>query len=159
MIAVEIIVALLMLTGVVGALVPFIPGTPLIFIGAAVHAVATEFTPVGAGRLAILGVLAVAGWAIEHLAGALGARRVGGSRPAVVGAILGTVVGLAAAPLGLVLGPIVGAILGELASGRDPAGSVRTGSGTAIGVVLGDAAHFAVARTMVALFAWWVWRG
>jgi len=157
--AVGVIVAVLMLAGLAGSVVPLIPGTPLVFIGALVYAIATDFTPVGAGRLAILAVLAVAGWALEHVAGALGARRAGGGRAAVVGAVLGAVVGLAAAPLGLLIGPIAGAIAGELLSGRDPAGSVRTGIGTALGVLGGVVAHFAFALTMVALFVWWVWRG
>jgi hypothetical protein len=154
-----VIVGLLMLAGVVGAVVPLIPGTPLVFAGALVYAIATDFNPIGFGRLAILAVFGIAGWALEHVAGALGARRAGGSRAAVVGAILGALVGLAFAPLGLLLGPIAGAIGGELLSGRDPAGSVRTGIATAIGVALGVAAHFASALTMVALFVWWVWRG
>ena len=159
MIAVQLIVGLLMLAGLIGALVPFLPGTPLIFAGALLYAIATDFTAVGAGRLAILAVLAVAGWAVEHAAGALGARRAGGSGAAVLGAMLGALAGLAAAPLGLLLGPIAGAIAGEMLAGRDPAGSVRTGLGTALGVLAGIAMHFAIALAMVALFAWWVWRG
>jgi uncharacterized protein YqgC (DUF456 family) len=159
MTAVGVVVAVLMVAGLIGAVVPLIPGTPLVVLGAVIYAIATDFTPVGAGRLAILAVLGAAGWALEHLAGALGARRAGGGRAAVIGAVLGAVVGLAFAPIGLLLGPIAGAIAGELVSGRDPAGSVRTGLGTAVGVVLGVAAHFAFALTMVALFVWWVWRG
>ena len=159
MTAVGVIVGVLMVAGLVGAVVPMLPGTPLIMVGAVVYAVATDFTSVGAGRLAILAVLGLAGWAIEHLAGALGARRAGGGRGAVVGALVGAVIGLAFAPLGLLLGPIAGAIAGELVSGRDPVGSVRTGVGTAIGVVVGIVAHVAFAVTMVALFVWWVWRG
>jgi uncharacterized protein YqgC (DUF456 family) len=157
--AVGVIVGVLMVAGLIGAVVPMLPGTPLIMVGAVVYAVATDFSPVGGGRLAILAVLGLAGWAIEHLAGILGARRAGGGRAAVVGALVGAVIGLAFAPLGLLLGPIVGAIAGELLSGRDPAGSVRTGIGTAIGVVVGIVAHVAFAVTMVALFVWWVWRG
>jgi uncharacterized protein YqgC (DUF456 family) len=156
---VGVIVALLMLAGLAGAVVPMLPGTPLVFAGALLYAIASDFTPVGAGRLAILAALGIAGWALEHVAGALGARRAGGSRAAVVGALVGAVVGLAFAPIGLLLGPIAGAIGGELLSGRDPAGSVRTGIGTALGVLGGVVAHFAFALTMVALFVWWVWRG
>jgi len=157
--AVGVVVAVLMLAGLVGAVVPLLPGTPLVFAGALVYAVATDFAPVGAGRLVILALLAIAGWALEHVAGALGARRAGGSRAAVVGALLGALVGLAFAPLGLLLGPLAGAILGELISGRDPSGSVRTGIGTALGMLCGVVAHFAFALTMMALFVWWVWRG
>jgi uncharacterized protein YqgC (DUF456 family) len=159
MTALGVIVAVLMLAGLVGAVVPLLPGTPLVFAGALVYAIATDFEPVGAGRLAVLAVLAVAGWALEHIAGALGARRAGGGRAAVVGALVGAVIGLAFAPLGLLLGPIAGAIAGELLTGRDPAGSVRTGIGTALGVLSGVVAHFAFALTMVLLFVWWVWRG
>lgn len=159
MTAVGVIVGVLMVAGLIGAVVPMLPGTPLIVVGAVVYAVATEFTPIGAGRLAILAILGLAGWAIEHVAGALGARRAGGGRAAVVGALVGAVIGLPFAPLGLLLGPIAGAIAGELVSGRDPLDSVRTGVGTALGVVVGVAAHVAFAVTMVALFLWWVWRG
>jgi uncharacterized protein YqgC (DUF456 family) len=153
---VGVVVALLMVVGLVGSIVPFLPGTPLIFAGALLYAIATDFTPVGAGRLAILAALAAAGWAAEHVAGALGARRAGGSRWAVIGALLGAVVGLAAAPLGLLLGPIIGAVAGELLRGRGAAESVRAGVGTAIGVVLGVVAHVAAAVAMVGLFLWWV---
>ena len=159
MTAVGVIVGVLMVAGLVGAVVPMLPGTPLVMVGAVVYAVATNFAPVGGGRLAILAALGLAGWAMEHLAGALGARRAGGSRAAVIGALVGALVGLAFAPLGLLLGPIGGAIAGELLSGRDPGGSVRTGVGAAIGVVVGVVAHLAFAVAMVALFVWWVWRG
>jgi uncharacterized protein len=143
---IDVLVGLLMVAGLIGAVVPLVPGTPLIFAGAVVYAVAHDFTPIGAGRLAILAALALAGWATEH-----------GADDG--GAVLGTLVGLAFAPLGLLLGPIAGAIAGELLAGRDPAGSVRTGIGTALGVVAGVAAHLAFAVTMVALFVWWVWSG
>jgi uncharacterized protein YqgC (DUF456 family) len=156
---VNIVVALLMLAGVVGSIVPFVPGAPLIFAGALLHAVATDFNPIGAGRLAILAALGVLGWALEHVAGAVGARRAGASRAAVVGAMIGMVVGVMVAPIGLLLGPILGAIAGELLSGRAPEASVRAGIGAAVGALTGVVAHFAMALVMVALFVWWLWRG
>jgi uncharacterized protein YqgC (DUF456 family) len=36
---------------------------------------------------------------------------------------------------------------------------VRAGFGTLVGLVVGAVAHVAVAATMIALFAWWVWHG
>jgi uncharacterized protein len=154
---VNVVVAILMVAGLVGAVVPFVPGAPLIFAGALLYALSTDFTPVGAGRLAILAVLGVLAWALEHLAGVVGARRAGGGRAAVVGAMIGMVVGVMVAPIGLLLGPIVGAVAGELLTGRDPKASVRTGIGTALGVLTGKVAHFTLALVMTALFVWWVW--
>jgi uncharacterized protein YqgC (DUF456 family) len=153
------VVAILMLLGIVGAVLPILPGAPLILAGALVHAIATGFTPIGPGRLAILAVLGALAWALEHLASIIGVRRAGGGRAAVAGAVVGLLVGFAVAPIGLLLGPILGAIAGELLSGRPPRESVRAGIGAALGVLTGVVAHFVLALAMVAFFVWWVWQG
>jgi hypothetical protein len=156
---VDVAVALLMLVGLAGAVVPVLPGTPLILAGALLHALATDFTPIGYGRLGILAALAVIGAGLGHVASAAGVRRAGGSGWAMAGAVVGALLGLAAAPLGLLLGPLLGAVAGEILRTRRLRGSVRAGLGAVTGMVVGAAAQVAVALVMVALFAWWVWRG
>ena len=156
---VTVVVALLMLAGLAGAVLPVLPGTPLIVAGALLHAVATDFTPIGPGRLAILAALAVVGAGLGQAAAAVGVRRAGGSHWAVAGALAGAVLGLFAAPVGLLLGPLLGAIAGEVLRTRRLRGSVRAGLGALVGMVLGAVAHVAVAFVMVALFAWWVRQG
>ncbi|HXG16364.1 MAG TPA: DUF456 domain-containing protein [Calidithermus sp.] len=156
---VGILTGLLFLIGLVGSLVPWIPGPLFILAGALLWAVATGFTVVGAGRLAILAALAGLTF-VSHLAtGALGAQRSGGSRWAVVGAVAGAVIGLSFGPLGLLAGPVVGAALAELLRSGDLEGSLRSGVGAFIGTLAGLLADFVIALAMVALFAWWVWRG
>jgi len=76
-----------------------------------------------------------------------------------VGALVGAVLGLAVPPVGLLLGPLLGAIAVELWRTHKLAESVRVGVGAVVGVLAGIVAHVALAFTMVALFAWWVWRG
>ena len=156
---VDVLVALLMLAGLAGTIVPALPGTPLIFGGALLHALATGFTPIGYGRLAVLGALAVVGAVAGHLSTVAGVRRAGGSGWAVAGALAGVVVGLFTAPLGLLVGPLLGAVAAEMLVTRRVQGSVRAGVGAALGVILGTAAQAAVAVVMIGLFAWWVWRG
>ena len=156
---VDIVVGLLMVAGLVGAVVPVLPGAPLIFAGALLHAFMTDFQTLGVGRLAILAVLALVASVLEHLAGALGARKFGGGRGAMLGAIIGVVVGLAWPPFGLIICPIAGAIIGELIRTRALAPSVRTGMGTALGMIAGVAMHLALGLVMIALFAWWSWGG
>src|SRR5262245_17146376 len=156
---VEIVVALLMLVGLVGSALPLVPGTPLILAGAVVYAFATDFTPIGVGRLVVLTMLAITAMALAHVASALGVRGAGGSRWAMVGALVGAIVGLAAPPLGLLFGPLLGAIAVELWRTHRLAESIRVGVGAVVGVLAGIVAHVAMAFTMVALFAWWVWRG
>lgn len=157
--AISILVGALMLVGIAGAVVPGIPGTPLILVAALIYAFATDWTPVGLGRLAVLAGLTVVAEAAGWLGVALGARRSGGSRWAVAGALAGALVGLAFAPVGLIVGPLAGAVLAEwLRTGRIR-GSVRSGVGAALGVLAGAALQAAVALIMVTLFCWWVWRG
>jgi uncharacterized protein YqgC (DUF456 family) len=159
MVWVEIVVALLMLAGLIGAALPLLPGTPLILAGALVYAIATDFTPVGVGRLVVLGVLAVVGFVLAHAASALGVRGAGGSRWSMVGALAGAILGLLVPPFGLLIGPLLGAIAVELWRTHRLVDSVRAGVGAVVGLVAGIVAHIALAFTMVALFAWWVWRG
>jgi uncharacterized protein len=152
-------VGLLMAAGLAGSILPFLPGPPLIVAGALVYAFATNWTPIGIGRLIILGVLAVLAYVLSHVAGALGAKRFGGSWWAVVGALVGAVVGVFFVPLGLLFGPVIGAIAGEFLCSGNLEGSTRSGIGALVGLAAGIVANLGLAIVMVALFLWWVWRG
>ena len=153
------LVAVLLLVGIVGAVVPGIPGTPLILAAALIYAFATNWSPVGIPQLAILAALMALAEIAGYLSVALGARRGGGSRWAVAGALVGALAGLAFAPVGLLVGPLVGAIVGEMLRTRRLQESVTTGIGAAAGVIVGAVLQISLALVMVALFVWWVWRG
>ena len=154
-----VVVGLLLLLGLIGTVVPFLPGTPLIVAGALVYAVATDWTPIGFGRLAILAGLAALGYLLHYVAGALGTRRAGGSAWAVIGALAGGIIGLFFGLPGLLLGPPLGAIAGELVKTGDVRTSIRTGIAAFLGMVAGAVANFAIGVTMIGLFLWWAARG
>lgn len=158
-VALWLVVGAMLLLGLAGTIVPFLPGTPLIAAAALVHAIVTGGRPIGVGRLAILAALAVVGFVLGHVASALGARRAGGSAWAVGGALVGAVVGLFFGIPGLLLGPPLGAIGGELLRGAGAVRSMRTGVATFVGLLAGAVANFALGVTMIALFLWWVARG
>jgi uncharacterized protein YqgC (DUF456 family) len=157
--ALWLVVGTLLVLGLAGTVVPFLPGTPLIFLAALIHAVANDWTPIGGGRLTLLAVLTALGYVLHYVAGGLGARRAGGSRWAVAGALVGAVVGVFFGLPGLLLGPPLGAITGELLKSGDLRLSVRTGIAAAVGIVAGGVASFAIGVTMIGLFLWWVARG
>lgn len=152
------LVVFLMIGGLVGSLVPALPGSPLILAGALLYAVITDFDPITGLRLAILFGLAALAYALEYLSGALGAKKLGGSRWAMVGAFLGGLFGLFFGLPGLIVGPIVGAVAAELLYRRELGASLKTGVGTALGLLLGLVAKLSLAVTMVGLFAFWtIW--
>jgi uncharacterized protein len=150
-------VALLFLAGVVGSVVPWMPGPLLILAGALLWAIVTDFATVGLGRLAILAALALAAFLTKLAAGAVGARHHGGSRWGVAGAIIGALIGLFFGPLGLLVGPIVGAVLGEIARGATLESGIRSGVGALIGLLAGLVVDLAISLSMIAVFLWWVW--
>jgi hypothetical protein len=158
LLAVYVLVTALLIAGLAGSLLPFLPGTPLILAAALVHALATDFNPIGAGRLLVLAGLTALAYALDYIAGAVGAKKFGGSVWAVVGALVGAVVGLFFGPPGLLIGPVIGAVAGELLKSGEVEHSLKAGFGALVGMVVALLARFALAFTMVGLVLWWLWR-
>lgn len=107
---VYILVGLLLVLGLLRSVLPFLPGTLLILVGAVVFACATDFATLGPIQWLILAALTAIAYGVDYVAGALGVKRIGGSRWAMLGAALEAVVGTFFGPLGLILGPIIGAV-------------------------------------------------
>ena len=143
----------LVLGGLVGTVLPILPGAPLVFFGLWLLAWAGDYQRVGAPTLIAAAVLALLTVLIDFAASALGARRVGASRQAVSGALLGSVVGMFLGIPGLLLGPFVGAMVGELMAQRSVERAASVGIATWIGLVLGSAAKLSLCLAMVLLFA------
>lgn len=156
-IALVVIAAVLIAVGLVGAIVPALPGIPLIFGGIWLIAWADRYQHLGMWWLLGIAVIGTTGLVVDLLAGALGAKRVAASRKAVWGALLGTVIGLFFGIPGLLLGPFVGAVVGELAAGNSVLRSAHVGVGTWIGLLFGTLVKLVSSLMMVALAGagWW----
>lgn len=139
--------------GVFGTVFPALPGTPLIFLGALTLAWGYDFSILGVPSLIFLGVLAALGVAVDFIASSMGAKRVGASSLAVIGATLGSIFGLFFALPGIILGPFIGAFAGEIVAQSSLRHATKVGLGTWIGLLLGTAAKVAIALTMVGFIA------
>ena len=159
LVGVYIVVAVLLIAGLAGSLLPFLPGTPLILAAALLHALVTDFSPIGVGRLLMLAGLAALAYVLEYVAGAVGARKFGGSAWAVIGAVIGAIIGIFFGPPGLLVGPAIGAVTGELLKSGEVEHSLKAGFGVLVGMAVALLARFGLAFTMVGLFLWWLWRG
>src|SRR5690606_17082495 len=158
-----IFAAILVVVGLAGIILPALPGIPLIFAGMLLAAWTDGFDKVGPGLLVALGVLTLLSVAVDFWAAAVGAKRVGASRLAIIGAVAGTFAGLFFGPLGLFIGPFAGAVVGELLHGRrlDAGGmglATKVGFGTWLGIVFGIAVKLMLAFARLGLLAWgWWW--
>ena len=133
-------------------MLPALPGVPLVFGGLLVAAWADDFQRVGWVVLALLGLLTWPRLAIELLATALGAKRVGATKLAVIGAALGTLLGIFLGIPGLILGPFVGAVAGEMLSHGEWRKATQAGVATWIGLLFGTLAKLALVFTMLGIF-------
>jgi len=145
--------AVLILVGILGTVVPALPGVPLVFAGMLLAAWADHFQHVGTITLVVLGVLSLLALAIDFVAGLLGAKRVGASPHAIWGAVLGTIVGLFFGLPGLVFGPFLGAVAGELLVGSRLERAAHVGVGTWLGLLFGTLAKIALCFAMLGVFA------
>lgn len=148
----------LVVVGFAGAVLPAIPGPPLVFFGLVAGAAADGFDRVGWVTLPVLFLLTCLTFGVDIAATALGAQRAGASKLAVVGALLGSLVGLAFGLPGLLVGPFVGALAGEWYARRDLLQAGKVGFATWLGMFLAAVAKLAILLAMVGLFAlaWWL---
>ena len=146
----------LILTGLVFAMLPALPGIPLIFGGIWLVAAGDDYRHLGKWWLIAIAAIGCVGVAADLLAAALGAKRVKASKRAIWGAVIGTVVGLFFGIVGVLVGPFFGAVVGELASGSSVTRSADVGLGTWIGLIFGMLVKLIASFMMVAMLltAW-----
>lgn len=139
--------------GLLGTVVPVLPGAVIILAAALGHRLLLppEKT-VSWLVIALLGLLTAGSYAVEFGASYFGAKKFGATRWGSFGAIVGAVVGLFFGIPGLLLGPIVGVIAFEFIRGRQLVAAGKAGWGTLLGNIGGMILKLAIALAMIAIF-------
>lgn len=153
-----VLAVLLVVVGLVGVVIPALPGTVLIFAGLLLAAWSDGFSRVGVFTIVVLGFVTVATYFVDVAMMALGMQRLGATRRAAAGAAIGTLAGLFFGLPGLIVGPFAGAVLGELTNQRDWRRAGRAGVAAWIGFVIGTVVKIGLAFAMVGIFltAWFM---
>jgi uncharacterized protein YqgC (DUF456 family) len=138
--------------GVVGTVLPALPGVVLVFGGIVLAAWIDGFARISGWTVGVLAVLAAVGFAVDYVAGALSAQRAGATKLGLLGAALGTLAGVVTGLWGLVFMPLAGAAIGEFIAHRDALRAGRVGVATWIGMLAGAVAKLAIVFTMVGSF-------
>lgn len=148
-----ILTLLLMAVGLVGTLIPYVPGTAIIFAAAVLHClVMGEEQSVSYGLLGILLLLLIIAQVLDLVSSAIGAKFFGATRWGAIGCIIGAIVGLFFGLPGILLGPILGALIGELLGGKEILPSLRSAWGSLLGVAGGIGAKLVIGVIMIILF-------
>lgn len=117
-IIIVLLAIVLALSGIVGSIVPALPGPPLTLGGLVmVWLMAPE--EVTLTVVIVMTVLTILAQVIDYVAPMWMTKMGGGSKRAIWGSTLGTIAGLFFMPLGLIIGPLVGAFIGEMAESNE----------------------------------------
>ncbi|MEB3313642.1 MAG: DUF456 family protein [Cyanobacteriota bacterium] len=165
------LLVLLMAVGVVGAIIPTLPGITLVVGAMVVWGLVAGFGglqwALGVGVVALILSLL-----IDYLAGVLGAQRVGASGWGQAGAFIGMFLGLfgllpflpTGIPLlGILLGTVLGAFLGEFLHRRDlqlwprSQQSLKVGLAIVVGTLVGNVLQAILALVSVIVFVVTTW--
>jgi hypothetical protein len=142
---------MLMLFGIIGCLVPVLPGPPLSFLGLILlHA--TRFGQFTTPLLIIMAFLTVVVTVLDYFVPAWGTRKFGGSKYGTRGATIGLIIGLFLGPAGIIIGPLAGAIVGELIFKDNIRYALRAGFGSLLGFLTGIGLKLAVSFVMTFYF-------
>jgi uncharacterized protein YqgC (DUF456 family) len=139
--------------GLIGTIAPVLPGTTIILAAAVIHRIMLgPEKSIGWRTIAVLVLLTLVTYAIDILAGYLGAKYFGATKWATFGAIAGALIGLLFGILGLFVGPVVGAITGEFIAGKRMIDAGRAGWGSLLGNIGGMLAKLVIALAMITIF-------
>ena len=149
--------AVLVLLGLAGTVLPLLPGTLLVWAGLLLGAWIDDFTRVSEVTVVLLTLLAALAWALDFVAGLMGAKRAGASTQALVGAAVGTVVGIFMGLIGVLFMPLIGAGIGEYWAQKNQQRAAKVALATWLGLILGMVAKVVIAFVMVGIFLVALW--
>lgn len=151
---VGLVVAVVFFTiGVLGTVLPALPGAPLILLGMLIYGIIEKFSNLSWFFFIGQGFAVALIFLVDYLAGIWGVKRYGGSDAAVWGSVIGGILGIVLfGPFGLIFGPFIGAIAGELYRRKPLDTAFRVGFGTIIGILGGTVLKLTIEAVMIYWF-------
>lgn len=128
---------ILLIAGIVGCIIPALPGVPLSYLALVLLRFSDKGDEVSNRLLIIWAVVTVLVTLLDYIVPAWGTKQFGGSKWGTWGSVIGVFIGLFMGPWGIVLGPFVGAVVFELIGGKPSREAIRAGWGSFIGLMTG----------------------
>lgn len=148
-----VICAILMLIGLIGSILPILPGIPLAWVGLLIYAIGTDFQRISIVTTIVFLVITLVVMAAGYFAPMIGAKKYKASRGGIIGSFLGLIIGIIVFNVwGLILGPFLGALAGELIVKKPPEQAVKSAFGTLVGFIAGTLLQVIVILVMAGFF-------
>lgn len=153
------IVWVLILIGLVGTILPGLPGVAFVFGGILLYGLYFGVSTIGVQTLVYMGLVTLCSFSFDFIASLCGAKRFGATRYGIIGSALGGLVGIVFLNIpGLFLGTFVGALAGEYFLARKSwQDGLRAGVGSVLGFLAGSIIKFVLAFVMIIIFILRIW--
>jgi uncharacterized protein YqgC (DUF456 family) len=139
--------------GVIGTVVPVLPGTTIVLAAAIIHRVMLgPEKSIGWKTIVGLILLTLVSYAFDFLGGYFGAKYFGATKWGAFGAIVGALIGLFFGIIGLFAGPVIGAVAGEFIAGKRMIDAGRAGWGSLLGNLGATTGRLVIALVMITIF-------
>jgi uncharacterized protein YqgC (DUF456 family) len=139
--------------GLIGTVVPVLPGTIIVLAGAIIHRIMLGAEKsIGWKTIVVLVMLTLLSYAFDFLGSYFGAKYFGATRWGAFGAIVGALIGLFFGLIGLFVGPVIGALAGEFIAGKRMIDAGRAGWGSLLGNLGGMIGKLVIALAMITIF-------
>ncbi|MGA1977816.1 MAG: DUF456 domain-containing protein [Bacteroidales bacterium] len=141
----------LMLIGLIGCLVPVLPGPPVSFLGIILLHV-SRFGHFTSPALISFAAITVAVTLLDYVVPIWGTKQFGGSKYGTRGATVGLIIGFFLGPAGIIIGPLIGAVVGELIFRDDLKYALKAGFGSLLGFLTSVGLRLAASLVMTFYF-------
>ncbi|MCQ2346543.1 MAG: DUF456 domain-containing protein [Paludibacteraceae bacterium] len=128
--------ALCLLLGIIGCIIPAIPGVPLAYGGLWLLQ-ATDMVQFSWKFLIIWGIVTVVVTILDTVVPVWGTKKLGGSKMGVWGSTIGLIAGMFLGPWGIIIGPFIGAVIFELIDNKNAHEAIKAGFGAFVGLLTG----------------------
>ncbi|MDR1922184.1 MAG: DUF456 domain-containing protein [Candidatus Adiutrix sp.] len=149
-----ILAFIVMLVGLAGAILPVLPGLPIIWAAMLGYGFYSGWAHYGLPAMVITGLLVAVSVAVDQLASVIGAKKFGASRPGMIGSFAGAIVGVMFFNIiGLIAGTFLGAMVCEIIfEKRDLKAAVNSGAGALAGFMAGGFFKFTMGVVLIGYF-------
>lgn len=153
-----IVSLLFVLAGIVGSILPALPGPPLSWIGLLIL-YTTPKIPFDYWMLGITFVITLIIAILDYVIPAQGTKRFGGSKYGIWGTNIGLIVGIfAPIPFGFIIGPFVGAFIGELIYDQSNSKrALKAATGSFIGFLVSSFMKFVFSIVLLGIYIHAIW--
>lgn len=140
------------LIGILGCIIPLLPGIPLSYIGIILLHL-TSKVEYSAEFLILWGIIVIVVQILDYYIPIWGTKKLGGGTKGAWGSAIGVVFGFfLIPPYGIILFPFLGAVIGELIDNKEPRVALKAGFGAFIGFLAGTLIKLAVAIILAFYF-------